>query len=56
MSTGLPLKGVNIGFYYKEREALFGAYSTKGHAFGTWSSDHTQALDWYLYPQNNSVF
>lgn len=57
--TGLfrhPLKGVNIGFYYKEREALFGAYSTKGHAFGTWSSDHTQSLDWYLYPQNNSVF
>ena len=51
-----PLKGVNIGFYYKEKAALFGAYSTKGHAFGTWSSDKTQAEDWYLYPNVNDVF
>ncbi len=51
-----PLKGVNIGFYFKEKAALFGAYSTKGHAFGTWSSDKTQAEDWYLYPNVNSVF
>ena len=51
-----PLKGTNIGFYFKEKEALFGAYSTKGHAFGTWSSDKTQAKDWYLYPNVGSVF
>lgn len=51
-----PLKGVNIGFYYKEKAALFGAYSTKGHAFGVWSSDKTQAEDWYLYPNVSSVF
>jgi LruC domain-containing protein len=51
-----PLKGVNIGFYYKEKAALFGAYSTKGHAFGTWSSDKTKAEDWYLYPNVNDVF
>ena len=50
------LEGVNIGFYIKDKEALFGAYATKGHAFGVWASDHTQALDWYLYPLENYVF
>ena len=51
-----PLAGVNIGFYMKDKEVLFGAYATKNHAFGVWSSDHMQALDWYLYPQNSNVF
>ena len=51
-----PLAGVNIGFYIKDKEALFGAYATRGHAFGVWASDHTQALDWYLYPLENYVF
>lgn len=51
-----PLGGVNIGFYIKDKEALFGAYATKGHAFGVWASDKTQALDWYLYPLENYVF
>lgn len=57
--TGLfrhPLKGVNIGFYIKDKEALFGAYPIRKHAFGEWSSDRTQSTDWYLYPQNNNVF
>lgn len=51
-----PLKGVNIGFYIKGKSALFGAYSRKDHAFGNWASDRTLATDWYLYPQENSVF
>jgi hypothetical protein len=51
-----PLKGVNIGFYIKDSKALYGAYSKSGHAFGVWSSDKTQAEDWYLYPNVNSVF
>ena len=51
-----PLKGVNIGFYIKDSKALYGAYSKLGHAFGTWSSDKTKAADWYLFPNENSVF
>ena len=49
-----PLDGVNIGFIMKE--STFGAYGTKGHAFGEWTMDHTKALDWYLYPTENQVF
>lgn len=51
-----PLKGINIGFYFKDSKALFGAYSVLGHAFGTWSTDKTKAADWYLFPNENSVF
>ena len=50
------LEGINIGFYIKDKEALFGAYMTKYHSFGEWSSDHTQATDWYLYPSEQRVF
>jgi len=49
-----PIDGVNIGFIMKE--STFGAYGTKGHAFGEWTMDHTKALDWYLYPTENQVF
>ena len=51
-----PLSGVNIGFYIKDRDILFGAYATRNHAFGNWTTDMTQAQDWYLYPQSGQVF
>lgn len=49
-----PIDGVNIGFIMKE--STFGAYGTKGHAFGEWTMDHTKALDWYQYPTENQVY
>jgi len=54
-----PLEGNEIGFRKKLADgnvALFGAYMTKGHAFGEWIEDYTQARDWYLYPTDNQVF
>ena len=51
-----PLAGINIGFYIKDKEALFGAYMTRYHSFGEWSSNHLQATDWYLYPSEQRVF
>ena len=54
-----PLEGNEIGFKKKTTDgsdALFGAYMTKGHAFGDWVENYTQARDWYLYPTSNQVF
>ena len=49
-----PLHGTNIG--YANNGALFGAYMTKGHAFGEWAADAKSAHDWYLYPTGNMVY
>ncbi len=54
-----PIEGQNIGFYVLTKdstEALFGAYSRRNHAFGVWASDQTQAIDWYLYPNEGQVY
>ena len=52
-------EGVNIGF--KKRTdtgvtALFGAYSTEGHAFGEWCENYQSSLDWYQYPTSGQVY
>ena len=58
-----PLHGQNIGFrmrkdYNEGIEILFGAYSKKGHAFGEWSVDRNNAIDWYLndYATKSQVY
>ena len=50
-----PLEGINMGFIMKESHT-FGAYPNMPHSFGEWSMDHTRAIDWYEYPQENQVF
>ena len=50
-----PLEGVNVGFIMKETHT-YGAYQTRGHAFGEWAMDRNRALDWYEYPSRNQVF
>ena len=49
-----PLQGINLGYY--KQGALFGAYMTKGHSFGEWAANHSNATDWYLYPTGNQVY
>ena len=54
-----PLEGIEIGFKKKTdtgASAMFGAYMTKGHSFGEWAEDHTNYLDWYLYPVESYVW
>lgn len=58
-----PLEGVNMGFKMKSNsemypgyDILFGAYSTRGHAFGEWAESRNKSTDWYHYPEINQVF
>lgn len=58
-----PLEGVNMGFKMKSQneqypgyDILFGAYSTRGHAFGEWAESRNKSTDWYQYPEQNQVF
>ena len=58
-----PLHGQNIGFRIGKDEnvgveILFGAYSEKGHAFGEWSVNGNEAIDWYLndYATRSQVY
>ena len=58
-----PLEGINIGFKMKSDsekypgyDILFGAYSTRGHAFGEWAENRNKSTDWYHYPETSQVF
>lgn len=53
-----PLEGVKIGFKKKENGyvMLFGAYPTRGHAFGEWAENRNKSTDWYHYPEISDVF
>ena len=49
-----PLEGNAMGSY--KGRAVYGTYSTLGHAFGEWGADRTKATDWYLYPETSMVY
>lgn len=54
-----PREGMEIGFRKRTETgvvAMFGAYVTRGHSFGEWAEDSSSSLDWYLYPDEESVW
>jgi LruC domain-containing protein len=54
-----PLEGVQLGFRKRtETGVVFndGAYATSGHSFGGWVENSQSDLDWYGYPDKNSVW
>lgn len=49
-----PTEGTAIGIY--SGNVLSGAYQTSRHSFGEWAQDHTQAVDWYDYPNSSLTY
>ena len=49
-----PREWQSIGTF--ENETIGGAYHTAGHSFAEWARDHTQATDWYKYPDQSLVY
>lgn len=37
-------------------QVIGGAYRTEGHSFAEWAKDKNAAVDWYKYPDENSVY
>ena len=49
-----PLQGYTIGSY--KEGVIRGCYRERGHSFGEWAANRNQAIDWYLYPMQGSVY